>query len=80
MLMPKKSVTSWKDLDFDEFLHVTGTFLVMEVHEIHGPRRLYWSNKHNGIFPSMNFGEIISCKRFESIIANLQLSLSESPD
>ena len=28
----------------------------------------------------MNFGEIISCKRFENIIANLQLSLMESPD
>ena len=28
----------------------------------------------------MNFGEIISCKQFESITANLQLSSSESPD
>ena len=45
----KKSVTSWKDMDFDEFLHVIGIFLAMEVHEIHGPRRLYWSNEHNGI-------------------------------
>ena len=59
-------------MDFDEFLPVIGIFLAMEVHEIHGPRRLYWSNEH--------IGEIISCKRFENIIPNLQLSLSESPD
>ena len=78
--MPKNTVTSWKDIDFGEFLHVIGIFLTMEVHEIHGLRRLQWSNEHNGIFSSMNFGEIISCKQFESIIANLQLSLSKSPD
>ena len=52
----------------------------MEVHEIHGPRRFCWSNKHNRIFPSMNLGEIILCKWSKSITANLQLSLSESPD
>ena len=62
----KKSVTSWKDMDFDEFLHVIGIFLAMEVHEVHGPRRLYWSNEHNGILPSMNFGEMISCKWFQT--------------
>ena len=76
----KKSITSWKDMDFDEFLHVIEIFLAMEVHEIHGPRRLYWSHEQNRIFSSMNFGEIISCKWFESIIANLQLSLLERPD
>ena len=76
----KKSVTSWKDMDFDEFLHVIEIFPAMEVHEIHSPRRLYSSNEHNRILPSMNFGEIITCKRFESIIANLQPTLSESPD
>ena len=37
----KKSVTSWKDIDFDEFLDVIGIFLAMEAHEIHGPRRFY---------------------------------------
>ena len=67
-------------MNFDESLHVIGIFLAMEVHEIHGPRRLHWSNEHNRIFPSMNFAEIISCKQFKSIIANLQLSLLESPD
>ena len=76
----KKSVTSWKDMDFDEFLHVIEICPAMEVHEIHSPRILYSSNEHNRILPSMNFGEIITCKRFESIIANLQPTLSESPD
>ena len=27
----KKSITSWKDMDFDEFLHVIEIFLAMEV-------------------------------------------------
>ena len=53
-------------------LHVIGIFLAIDIHEIHDPRRLYWSNEQSRTFPSMNFGEIV--------IANLQLSLLESPD
>ena len=79
MLMPKKSVTSCKDMNFDEFLHVIGIFLTTDVHEIHGPRRLYWPNEHNRIFPCMNFREIISCKWFETITANSQLILIGKP-
>ena len=46
----------------------------MEVYEIHGPRRLYWSSNMNELFLGMNFEKVMVCKRFERIIAFLQLS------
>ena len=63
----------WKDMDLDEFLHVLGLLLAMEVYEIHGLRRLYWSSNINELFPGMNFEKVMACKRFERIIAFLQL-------
>ena len=49
----------WKLLSNDEFLHFLGILLSMEVVEIHGSRRLYWSSG-DGIFPGMKYGDIIS--------------------
>ena len=61
-------------MDLDEFLHVLGLLLAMEVYEIHGLRRLYWSSNINELFPGTNFEKVMACKRFERIIAFLQLS------
>ena len=73
-LHAKRQDPKWKDMDLDEFLHVLGLLLAMEVYEIHGPRRLYWSSNINELFPGMNFEKVMACKRFERITAFLQLS------
>ena len=73
-LHAKRQDPKWKDMDLDEFLHVLGLLLAMEVFEIHGPRRLYWSSNINELFPRMNFEKVTTCKRFKRIIAFLQLS------
>ena len=61
-------------MDLDESLHVLGLLLVMEVYEIHGPRKFYWSSNINKLFPGVNLEKASACKRFERIIAFLQLS------
>ena len=76
----RKNIQPWNDLELDESLHIIGIFLSMEVYEIHDSRRMYWNQESDGIFPAMNFGKIISRQRFESVVANLQLSWEEDPD
>ena len=49
-----KTNPKWKLFSNDEFLHFLGFLLSMEVVEIHGPRRLYWSSGY-GIFPGMKY-------------------------
>ena len=50
-----------------------GLLLAIEVYEIHGPRRLYWSSNINELFPGINFEKVMAYKRFERMIAFLQL-------
>ena len=76
----KKQDPRWIDIDFDEVLHVLGLLIAMEVYEIHGPQRLYWSPKVNNLFPSMDFGKVMACRRFETILKYLQLSNSDNED
>ena len=75
----KKSVRSWKDIDFDEFLHVIGIFLAMEVHEIHGPRRLYWWSEHNNISQHEFWWNHLMQTVWKHR-CKLQLSLTKSPE
>ena len=72
MSMDIRQILNGSLLSNDEFLHFLGILLSMEVVEIHGPRRLYWSSG-DGIFPGMKYGDIISYSRFEDITKNLQL-------
>ena len=73
-LHAKRQDTKWKDMDLDDFLHVLELLLAMEVYEIHGLRRLYWSSNINELFPGIKFEKVMVCKRFERIIAFLQCS------
>ena len=52
----------FSDMNLDEFLHVLGIILSMEVIEIHGPRCLYWEMKRNSLFPSLEYGKNMSLK------------------
>ena len=72
----KKQDPRWINIDFDEVLHVLGLLIAMEVYEIHSPRRLYWSPEVNNLFPAMDFGKVMTCRRFETILKYLQLSNS----
>ena len=74
----KKQDPRWIDIDFDEVLHVLGLLIAMEVYEIHSPRRLYWSPEVNNLFPAMDFGKVMTCRRFETILKYLQLSNSDN--
>ena len=47
----------------------------MEVVEIPGARRSYWSNGEE-IFPGLKYGDITSYSQFDNIMKNLQLSRS----
>ena len=76
----KKNNPKWIDLDIDEFLHVLGLLLAMEIYDIHGPQHLYWSNSEHTLFPSMKFGEVMSIKRFENILKYSQLSENENEE
>ena len=60
----KSKALTGKNLDHVEFLHFLGILLSMDVVDIHGPRYLYWANE-NGLFPSMNYGNVMSRNRFE---------------
>ena len=72
-LHTKRQDLKWNDIDLDEFLHVLGLLLAMQVYEIHGPRRFYWWSNINKLFPGVNLEKASACKRFERIIAFLQL-------
>ena len=74
-----KANPKWKLFSNDEFLHFLGFLLSMEVVEIHGPRRLYWSSGY-GIFPGMKYWDIISYSRFEDTMKNLQLLHRDDPN
>ena len=74
----KSKALTWKKLNHVEFLHFLGILLSMEV-DIHGPRHLYWANE-NGLFPSLNYGKVMSCNRIEDIMRYLQLSNDSDPD
>ena len=50
----------------------------MEVYEIHSPQRLYWSPEVNNLFPALDFGKVMTCRRFETILKYLQLSNSDN--
>ena len=76
----KKQDPRWTDVDFDEVLHVLGLLIAMEVYEIHGPQRFYWSSQVNNLFPSMDFGNIMTYRRFETILEYLQLSNLDDED
>ena len=75
----KSKALTWRNLDHVEFLLFLGILLSMEVVDIHGPRHLYWANE-NGLFPSMNYGKVMSGNRFEGIMRYLQLSNDSDPD
>ena len=76
----KKKDPKWIDLDEDEFLHVLGLLLPMEIYDTHSIQHLYWSESEHTLFPSMKFGEIMSIKRFENILKYLQLSENEDEE
>ena len=61
-------------------MHVLGLLLAIEIYDIHGPRRLHWSNSEHTLFSSMKFGEAMSIKRFENILKYLQLSEKENEE
>ena len=67
------------EMDFPEFLHILGLLLTMQVYEIHGPHRMYWT-EGDDIFPSFEFGKIMSYHRFDDILRFLQLSFDEDPE
>ena len=67
-------------MDIDEFFHVLGILLAMEIYDSHGPQCLYWLNSEHTLFPSMKFGEVMSIKRFENILKHLQLSENENEE
>ena len=75
----KKQDPRWADVDFDEVLHVLGLLIAMEVYKIHGPQRFYWSSQVSNLFPSMNFGNIMTYW-FETILKYLQLSNLDDED
>lgn len=70
----------WIDVDFDDFLHVLGHLLTIEIYEIHVPPRQYWFAEMNDIFPSINFNKVLSYKRFEKIMLYLRLSNADDED
>ena len=57
-----------------------GLLIALEVYKIHGPRRFYWPSQVNNLFPSMDFGNVITYRRFETILEYLQLSNSDDED
>ena len=67
----------WISIDLDEYLHFLGIFLCMEIFEIHGPRRLYWNEEENLLFPGMNYGKIVTRTRFEELAKYMQLSFDK---
>ena len=76
----KENDVKWEDIDLDEFLNLLGLLLEMEVYVIHGPRRLYWAKSRHDLFPSFDFGKIMSRNRFEQIIKFMKLSVSDDED
>lgn len=56
-----------------------GLLIAMEVYKIRGPQRFYWSSQVNNLFPSMNFGNIMTYW-FETILKYLQLSNLDDED
>ena len=66
-------------MNLDEFLHILGIILSMDVIEIHGPQRLYWELKGNNLFPSLEYEKFTSLKRFESILQYLQFYSNADP-
>ena len=77
---PSKQSSRWSDMNLDGFLHVLENILPMEVIEIHGPWRLHWEMKGNSLFPSLEYGKVMSLKGFESILWYLQFSNKAYPD
>ena len=67
-------------MNLDEFLHVLGIILSMEIIEIHGPQRLYWEMKGNSLFHSLEYVKVMSLKKFENILQYLQFSSNADPD
>jgi hypothetical protein len=43
-------------------------------------RRFYWETEDIGIFCALNYGEIMTNKRFEAVFYYLQLSLNPNQD
>ena len=76
----KKNNPKWIDLHVDEFLHILGLLLAMEIYDIHGPGCLHWSESEHTLFSSMKFGEIMSIKKFGNILKYLKLSENEDKE
>ena len=51
----------------------------MEVYKL-PERRMYRNSEENGILPAMNFGKVLSRKRFEDILKNLELPHASDPN
>ena len=76
----KKNNPKWIDLHVDEFLHILGLLLAMEIYDIHGPGCIHWSESEHTLFSSMKFGEIMSIKKFGNILKYLKLSENEDKE
>ena len=67
------------ELTFQEFVVIFGLICAMEVYNL-PERRIYWNCKDNGIFKALNYGKIITRKRFEQILQVLQYSNAVDKD
>ena len=60
----------------DELLHLFGLIYSMDVQKL--PEcQMYWHSADCGIFKAMDYSRIMARTRFETILANLQLSKSQ---
>ena len=74
-----KEIPHWSPVSLKEIMQVFGIFNSMQVVQLPN-RRLYWETEDDGIFRAMNYGDIMSRKRFEDILYYLQLSFSPDED
>ena len=60
----------------NELLHLFGFIYSMGMQKL--PEcQMYWNNADFGIFKALDYGQIMTRTRFETILANLQLSKSQ---
>ena len=75
----RASISEWEEVNIEQMLQVFGMLLGMGMFRL-PERHMYWHEERNGIFPAMEYGKIMSRKRFEDIIKWLQLSSSPDAD